>query len=129
MDKISILDIILNRDEGSPKVEGRKKGEIFCKEFSGAITKRMQRLLSRRFFKLTKAIAHLLSHVSTKIYGAVCLSLGLFGIISYFAFLIFNIPSPYVLAMIIAITNVIPILGPFIGGIPCAFTAKKITIP
>ena len=85
MDKISILDIILNRDEGSPKVEGRKKGEIFCKEFSGAITKRMQRLLSRRFFRFTKAIAHLLSHVSTKIYGAACLSFGLFGIISYFA--------------------------------------------
>lgn len=42
------------------------------------------------------------------------------GIISYFVFLIFGLPSPYVLATIVAITNVIPILGPFIGAIPCA---------
>lgn len=51
------------------------------------------------------------------------------GIISYFAFLVFNIPSPYVLAIIIAITNVIPILGPFIGGIPCAFIVFIINPP
>ena len=43
------------------------------------------------------------------------------GIISYFVFLVFGLPSPYVLATIVAITNVIPILGPFIGAIPCAF--------
>lgn len=42
------------------------------------------------------------------------------GIVSYFVFLIFNIPIPHLLATIIAVTNVIPIFGPFIGGIPAA---------
>lgn len=43
------------------------------------------------------------------------------GFISYFVFAIFGIPIPHLLATIIAITNIIPILGPFIGGIPAAF--------
>ena len=51
------------------------------------------------------------------------------GIISYFVFLIFGIPSPYVLAIIIAITNVIPILGPIIGAIPCGFIVLLIDPP
>ncbi len=40
------------------------------------------------------------------------------GIMSYFIFVIFNMPIPHLLATIIAVTNVIPILGPFLGGIP-----------
>jgi predicted PurR-regulated permease PerM len=43
------------------------------------------------------------------------------GIISYFVFTIFGIPTPHLIATIIAVTNVIPIFGPFIGGIPAAF--------
>lgn len=43
------------------------------------------------------------------------------GIISFIVFLIFGIPVPHLLATIIAVTNVIPIFGPFIGGIPAAF--------
>ena len=43
------------------------------------------------------------------------------GIISYLTFIIFGLPVPHLLATIIAVTNVIPIFGPFIGGIPAAF--------
>lgn len=43
------------------------------------------------------------------------------GVISYIVFWIFEMPMPILLACIIASTNVIPILGPFIGGIPAAF--------
>ena len=43
------------------------------------------------------------------------------GIISFITFSIFGIPVPLLLATIIAVTNVIPIFGPFIGGIPAAF--------
>lgn len=43
------------------------------------------------------------------------------GIISYLTFIIFALPVPHLLATIIAVTNVIPIFGPFIGGIPAAF--------
>ena len=42
------------------------------------------------------------------------------GIVSYIVFVIFAIPIPHLLATIIAVTNVIPIFGPFIGGIPAA---------
>lgn len=54
------------------------------------------------------------------------------GIISYVVFSIFGLPIPHLLATIIAVTNVIPIFGPFIGGIPAAFivflTAPEKTI-
>lgn len=54
------------------------------------------------------------------------------GIISYIVFSIFGLPIPHLLASIIAVTNVIPIFGPFIGGIPAAFlvllTAPEKTI-
>lgn len=43
------------------------------------------------------------------------------GIVSYFIFYLFGLPIPHLLATIIAVTNVIPIFGPFIGGIPAAF--------
>lgn len=43
------------------------------------------------------------------------------GIMSFIIFNIFGIPIPHLLATIIAITNVIPILGPFLGGVPAAF--------
>ncbi len=42
------------------------------------------------------------------------------GIISYIVFVIFKLPIPHLLATIIAVTNVIPVFGPFIGGIPAA---------
>lgn len=54
------------------------------------------------------------------------------GVVSYIVFLIFNIPIPHLIATIVAITNVIPIFGPFIGGIPSAIlvliTAPEKTI-
>ena len=43
------------------------------------------------------------------------------GVITYILFNIFNFANPLLLATIIAVTNVIPVLGPFIGGIPAAF--------
>ena len=43
------------------------------------------------------------------------------GIMSFFIFLIFGIPAPHLLATIIGVTNVIPVFGPFIGGIPASF--------
>ena len=54
------------------------------------------------------------------------------GIISLITFVIFKLPVPHLLATIIAVTNVIPIFGPFIGGIPATFivllTAPEKTI-
>lgn len=49
-------------------------------------------------------------------------SLGI-GIISYFGFLLFGIPYSLLLAIIIAVTNLIPYIGPFIGGAPVIVVA------
>ena len=43
------------------------------------------------------------------------------GIICFIVFSIFRLPIPLLLSCIIAVTNVIPIFGPFLGGIPAAF--------
>ncbi len=44
-------------------------------------------------------------------------SLGI-GIVSYFGFLLFGLPYSILLALIIAVTNLIPYIGPFIGAAP-----------
>jgi hypothetical protein len=43
------------------------------------------------------------------------------GILAYVIFSIFGIPYALLLASFIGITNVVPIIGPFIGAIPTAF--------
>lgn len=42
-------------------------------------------------------------------------------ILTFIAFWIFGIPYPQLLALIIGITDIIPVFGPFIGAIPSAF--------
>ena len=49
-------------------------------------------------------------------------SLGI-GIVSYVGFLILKIPYSLLLALIIALTNLIPYIGPFIGGAPVVVIA------
>ena len=45
----------------------------------------------------------------------------LVGVVCFFIFMIFGIPYYPLLALIIGITNVIPVFGPFLGAIPSAF--------
>lgn len=42
------------------------------------------------------------------------------GIICFIGMIIFNFPFALLISVIIAITNIIPFFGPFIGAIPCA---------
>lgn len=43
------------------------------------------------------------------------------GILTWIAFVICGVPYPQLLAIIIAITDLIPVFGPFIGAVPSAF--------
>ena len=43
------------------------------------------------------------------------------GVISGIFFSIFGLPYPILLGVIVGVTDIIPVFGPFIGGIPCAF--------
>lgn len=45
------------------------------------------------------------------------------GLITYPCVLILQMPFPALIAVIVGVTNVIPVFGPFIGAIPCAFLA------
>lgn len=49
-------------------------------------------------------------------------SLGI-GIVSYFGFLLFGLPYSVLLALVIAVTNLIPYIGPFVGGAPVVLIA------
>ena len=49
------------------------------------------------------------------------LSTAIVGIMTYVLLAILGFSNPHLIATIIAITNVIPILGPFLGGVPAAF--------
>lgn len=51
----------------------------------------------------------------------------LVGLVTYIFALIVGLPSPILLAVIIACTNVIPIVGPFIGAIPTAIIVLAYT--
>ncbi len=43
------------------------------------------------------------------------------GVISFILFFIFRIPYATLLSVIVTITNIIPVFGPIIGAVPCAF--------
>lgn len=43
------------------------------------------------------------------------------GIITFIGSSIFNFPYPILIGFIAGITNIIPVLGPFIGAVPCFF--------
>lgn len=49
-------------------------------------------------------------------------SLGI-GVVSYVGFLIFDLPYALLLALIIAVTNLIPYVGPFVGAAPVVLIA------
>lgn len=43
------------------------------------------------------------------------------GVLTFIVLVIFKIPYPALIAVIVGVTNVIPFIGPFIGAIPSAF--------
>ena len=83
MDRPSIWEAIFDRDEKSG--DKNSKNQFFTREFSGAITQKLKRVLSSRFFRFTKSAAELISHIPARMYGTALLCFGLLGTILYFA--------------------------------------------
>ena len=54
--------------------------------------------------------------IQGKIFNAIII-----GFLTLLAFMIFGVPYPQLLAIIVGVTDLIPVFGPFIGAIPCAF--------
>lgn len=65
--------------------------------------------------------------IFTRYITGTLLDAGLVGLVTYIFALIFGLPSPMLLAIIIAITNIIPIVGPFIGAVPTALLVLAYT--
>ena len=84
MDRPSIWEIIFDKDDTNESSGQKGSKSFFSREFSGSITQRMKRILSSRFFRLTKAASHLISHISTRVYGPALLCFGLLGTMIYF---------------------------------------------
>ena len=83
MDRPSIWEAMFDRDEKSG--DKNSKNKFFTHEFSGAITQKLKRVLSSRFFRFTKSAAELISHIPARMYGIALLCFGLLGTILYFA--------------------------------------------
>jgi predicted PurR-regulated permease PerM len=49
------------------------------------------------------------------------------GIFTYAGYLVIGIPYPLLLAILVAVTNIIPYLGPFIGAIPALFIGLTVS--
>lgn len=54
---------------------------------------------------------------------------GVLGTICFIAMTIFNMPYALLVSVIITVTNVIPIIGPFIGAVPAIFIISLVSLP
>lgn len=65
-------------------------------------------------------VAHLSHQTFSKYLTSYIIDSTIVGIVCYLVMLIFGWPYPALISVIIAVTNMIPFFGPFIGGIPSA---------
>lgn len=84
MAKPSLIKAIFEKDERPSADESARKEKFFSREISGSVTQRHKRLHSKRFFRFTKAVSDLVSHISTRIYGTAMLCFGLVAVLMYF---------------------------------------------
>ena len=118
MAKPSIIKAIFEKDEPTAVSEAKKsKKEFFSREISGSVTQNIKKIHSKRFFIFTKTVADLISHISTRVYGAAALCFGLVAALMYFL-------------GISADTGVVtPILGIVIAGLSIPFLLTDKPLP
>ena len=65
--------------------------------------------------------AHLLDDTFGKYFSGVILDALFIGVLGFIVFTILDIPNAIMIAFVVAVTNIIPFFGPFLGAIPSAF--------
>ncbi|MBR2388652.1 MAG: AI-2E family transporter [Clostridia bacterium] len=94
---------------------------LFTKERLAAQAKKLAKaVLSEEKYDKTY---HLFSFTHSTFGGyftGVIIDAVIVGIITFIALIIFGVPSASLVAVLVAVTNVIPIFGPFLGAIPSA---------
>lgn len=66
-------------------------------------------------------IGRLTNSTFSKFIGGQCIEAIIVGILCFIGMLILKMPYPLLISVIIGVTNMLPIFGPFIGTIPSAF--------
>lgn len=95
---------------------------LMCKEkFAASLRRFLNGILAPRTVRYIVRFGKLLDRSFGGFIEGQLLDAFIVGIGTFFIFLFFDFSNPHLLATIIAVTNVIPILGPFLGGIPAAF--------
>lgn len=92
----------------------RERFSVQFKKLTLAIFTKKQ---SERLFEISKLSARMFNSF---IIGKTVDSL-IVGVICYIVMLIFGWPYPVLISLIIGVTNMIPVFGPFIGAIPALF--------
>ena len=64
--------------------EEYKRDSFYSLEFTGSASQRFHGIFSARLFKYAKEIAYLLSHVQSRVYGAMSIAFGLLSLFLYF---------------------------------------------
>lgn len=94
---------------------------LISKERLGAqITKGARALLSEKTFATLSHRVKFTHDTFGGYFTGVIIDAIFVGVLTFIWMLIFNIPYASLVAVVIAITNIIPIFGPFIGAIPSA---------
>ncbi len=92
-------------------------------EFKKAIKERIPSKIKEPLLYYLK---HFLPFIN-KYFYAILLDSILIFLISYIGFIVVGIDYPLVISIIIAITNLIPIIGPYVGGVPAAIVGFSIS--
>ncbi len=94
---------------------------IFKNQIAAWLKRILRVLMSRpRYDSFMHRVDHANGKFGNYIIGAITDSI-IVAIECFIVFSIFRIPYAPLIAVIVGITNIIPILGPFLGGIPSAF--------
>ena len=98
MDRPSVWQVIFERDEKKKSGEKKKEKLFFTREFSGAVTQRLKRILSSRFLRFTKRVSEAIAQTSTRVYGTMLLCFGIVGVLMHYLHLSIDqdIASPIV---------------------------------
>lgn len=90
-------------------------------KFNAYFRRFLNGFLSPRQVRFTYRFGHLLDKSFGGFIEGQFLDACIVGVVTYILFNALEFANPLLLATIIAVTNIIPILGPFIGGVPAAF--------
>ncbi len=104
-----IVNLLLGLMLGVTLLWGEGKiGEFFEKIF--------ERLLGKKQIDFLKGTLKALVEKFSKYLGGSLIEATLFGLVSYVALRVFKVPYPLLIAVVVAVFNLIPTLGGYIGG-------------